>query len=325
MTRTFRTAAVIGAGTIGLSWTALFAAHGLTVRVSDPRPDLEEALAKALAANAPDLAAQGLDTDGIADRVHVAADITEAVRDADIVQENGPERVEFKKQLFAQLVRETPAHALLLSSSSAIPSTAFTTDIEDAGRILIGHPFNPPHLLPLVEIVPGERTTDESVQKAVDFYTSVGRAPVVERREIPGFVGNRLQNALNRQAVYLVQQGVITPEDLDTVVTHSLGIRYATVGPFLSGHLGGGPGGYRHITDHIGRSMAQMELGEPSQDPEDQERVIQAVEKAYASRPYTELVHTRDREQLAVLAALDNTRRNKRNDDTHRGQTNKEN
>ncbi|MFD3455569.1 3-hydroxyacyl-CoA dehydrogenase NAD-binding domain-containing protein [Streptomyces sp. NPDC058691] len=309
MTRPFRTAAVIGAGTIGLSWTALFAAHGLTVHVSDPRPDLKEATDEALAEFAPHLAAQGLDTDGLADRVHLAADVTEAVRDADIVQENGPERVEFKKELFARLVRETPGHALLLSSSSAIPATAFTTELEDAGRVLIGHPFNPPHLMPLVEVVPGERTTEEAVQAAVDFYTAVGRTPVVERREIPGFVGNRLQSALSREAVYLVQQGVVTPEDLDTVVTHSLGVRWATVGPFLGSHLGGGPGGYRHMSAHIGQSMGQLALGRPSQDPQDREQVIEAVEKAYASTPYTELAEARDRRQLAVLSALEDVRR----------------
>ncbi|WP_435220396.1 3-hydroxyacyl-CoA dehydrogenase NAD-binding domain-containing protein [Streptomyces sp. Tue6028] len=310
MTHHFRTAAVIGAGTIGLSWTALFAAHGLTVRVSDPRPDLAAAIDTALAEFAPHLAAQGLETDGIADRVHIAADVTEAVRDADIVQENGPERVEFKKELFARLVREAPGHALLLSSSSAIPATAFTTELDDAGRILIGHPFNPPHLLPLVEVVPGERTTEEAVRAAVGFYTAVGRSPVVERHEIPGFVGNRLQSALSREAVHLVQQGVVTPEDLDTVVTHSLGIRWATVGPFLGAHLGGGPGGYRHIAEHIGSTLQRLPLGEPSQDPEDRERVVQAVEKAYASTPYAELTEARDRRQLAVLSALEDVRRN---------------
>lgn len=311
MTHAYRTAAVIGAGTIGLSWTALFAAHGLTVRVSDPRPDLAEAVAAALADFAPHLAARGLDVEGLADRVHIAADVTEAVRDADVVQENGPERVEFKKDLFAALVREAPAHALLLSSSSAIPSTAFTADLggEDAGRILIGHPFNPPHLLPLVEVVPGERTTEEGVQAAVDFYTLVGRTPVVERKEIPGFVGNRLQNALNREAIHLVEQGVVTPEDLDRVMTNSLGIRWSTVGPFLGSHLGGGPGGYRHMAEHIGASMKQMwaGLGTPSQTPEETERLIEAVEKAYGSSTYSDLTETRDRRQLAVLAALDGT------------------
>ncbi|MFB7927855.1 3-hydroxyacyl-CoA dehydrogenase NAD-binding domain-containing protein [Streptomyces sp. NPDC056039] len=310
MTRAFRAAAVIGAGTIGLSWATLFAAHGLTVKVSDPRPDLAEAVADALERNAPQLAARGLDVTGLADRVHIAADVADAVRDADVVQENGPERVEFKQDLFATLIREAPEHALLLSSSSAIPSSAFTGELPDeaAARVLIGHPFNPPHIVPLVEVVPGERTGEDAVQDAVDFYTSVGRTPVVERKEIPGFVGNRLQNALGREAVYLVQQGVVTPEDLDKVVMNSLGLRWSTVGPFLGSHLGGGPGGYRHLVEHIGASMRQRldtGLGSPSQSEEDQERLIEAVEKAYGSSTYPELTETRDRRQLAVLSALD--------------------
>jgi ketoreductase RED1 len=246
----------------------------------------------------------GLDVDGLADRVHVAGELSDAVRDADVVQENGPESVEFKKDLFARLVRDAPKHALLASSSSAIPSTAFTGEIEDAGRILIGHPFTPPHLIPLVEIVPGEHTSEDAVATAVDFYTFLGRTPVVERKEMPGFVGNRLQNALSREASYLVQQGVVTPEDLDKVVTSSLGIRYATIGPFLSGHLGGGPGGYRHLADHIGKEMDKMKLGEVTPDPKVRERLIEAVEKTYGTYSYTELSEERDRKQLAVLAAL---------------------
>ncbi|MFB9688900.1 3-hydroxyacyl-CoA dehydrogenase NAD-binding domain-containing protein [Amycolatopsis plumensis] len=298
-----KNAAVIGAGTIGLSWTALFAHHGLTVRVTDPRPDLAEAVSQALAQFAPHL---GTTAAELASRVQIAADVTEAVRDADVVQENGPENVEFKKALFKQLSEEAPEHALLLSSSSAIPSTAFTEEI-DGSRVLIGHPFNPPHLIPLVEVVPGERTSDESVQQAVDFYTFLGRTPVVERKEIPGFVGNRLQNALSREAIYLVEQGVVTPEDLDKVITNSLGIRWATVGPFLGSHLGGGPGGYRHMAEHIGKSMKKMwaGLGNPSQSPEEQEQLIEAVEKAYGSSTYSELAETRDRKQLAVLKALE--------------------
>ncbi|MFE3850297.1 3-hydroxyacyl-CoA dehydrogenase NAD-binding domain-containing protein [Streptomyces griseorubiginosus] len=309
MTRPFRTAAVIGAGTIGLSWTALFAAYGLTVRVSDPREDLAGAVDEALATYAPHLAARGLDVTGLADRVHITPDVTEAVRDADVVQENGPERAEFKKDLFAVLAREAPAHTLLLSSSSAIPATAFTGGLSDeaAARVLIGHPFNPPHLVPLVEVVPGERTGEDAVQAAVDFYTSVGRTPVVERKEIPGFVGNRLQNALGREAAYLVQEGVVTPEDLDKVVVNSLGLRWATVGPFLGAHLGGGPGGYRHLVEHIGTSMRRTGagFGTPSQDEDQQERLVEAVEKAYGSSTYPELTGARDRRQLAVLAALD--------------------
>ncbi len=299
-----KNAAVIGAGTIGLSWTALFAHHGLTVRVTDPRPDLAEAVADALAQYAPHL---GTTAEDLASRVHLAEDVTESVQEADVVQENGPENVEFKKDLFKQLVEEAPAHALLLSSSSAIPSTAFTGDLPDASRVLIGHPFNPPHLIPLVEVVPGARTSSRSVETAVEFYTSLGRTPVVERKEIPGFVGNRLQNALSREAIYLVEQGVVTPAELDAVITNSLGIRWATVGPFLGSHLGGGPGGYRHMAEHIGKSMKKMwaGLGNPSQSPEEQERLIEAVEQAYGSSTYSELAETRDRKQLAVLHAVE--------------------
>ena len=274
------TVAVVGAGVIGLSWARLFSEHGMTVRVTDPRPDL---------------------ADVVPAGVQVAGSVAEAVRDADFVQENGPENLEFKKALFAELVREAPAHALLLSSSSAIPSTAFAEGV-DGSRILIGHPFNPPHVIPLVEVVPGEQTSEESVQRAVEFYRSAGRTPVVERKEIPGFVGNRLQAALSREAAYLVEQGVVTPADLDTVVTNSLGLRWATVGPFLGAHLGGGPGGYRHLAEHIGKSMQGLALGIPSDNPE---KLIEAVEDAYGSSTYSALAEARDRKQLAVLTALE--------------------
>lgn len=272
--------AVVGAGVIGLSWARLFASYGMTVRVTDPRPDL---------------------ADVVPSGVQVAESVAEAVRDADFVQENGPENLEFKKTLFAELVRAAPAHALLLSSSSAIPSTAFAEGV-DGSRILIGHPFNPPHVIPLVEVVPGEQTSEDSVQRAVEFYRSVGRTPVVERKEIPGFVGNRLQAALSREAAYLVEQGVVTPADLDAVVTNSLGLRWATVGPFLGAHLGGGPGGYRHLAEHIGKSMQGLALGTPSGNPE---KLIEAVEDAYGSSTYSALAEARDRKQLAVLTALE--------------------
>ncbi|GHF44212.1 ketoreductase RED1 [Amycolatopsis bartoniae] len=275
--------AVIGAGTIGLSWTKLFAEHGHDVRVSDPRPDLAEVLREFDPA-----------------RVRAAADVAEAVRDADVVQENGPENLAFKKDLFAALVEQAPSHALLLSSSSAIPSSEFAP--EDGSRVLIGHPFNPPHVVPLVEVVPGERTSEDSIRRAVEFYRSLGRVPVVERKEVPGFVGNRLQAALQREAVSLVQQGVVTPDELDTVMVNSLGLRWAAVGPFLGSHLGGGPGGYRHLTEHIGSSMHAMRVGEPDTSPEATEKVVQAVERAYGDKSYAELARERDRKQIAILS-----------------------
>ncbi|MEV7468274.1 3-hydroxyacyl-CoA dehydrogenase NAD-binding domain-containing protein [Streptomyces kronopolitis] len=309
MSTPYSTVAVVGAGTIGLSWTALFAGHGLRVHVTDPRPDLAEAVASALADAAPQLARQGLDAEGLADRVHLADGVPEAVRDADVVQESGPEDTGFKRALFATLIREAPSHALLLSSSSAIPASDFTDGLDDAARILVGHPFNPPHLVPLVEVVPGRRTGADAVSRAVDFYRAVGRVPVVERKEIPGFVGNRLQNALSREAIHLVEQGVVSPSELDTIMVNSLGLRWSVVGPFLGAHLGGGPGGYRHMAEHIGPSMREMwdSLGRPEGGPEPTERLIGAVEDAYGSRSYRDLGRERDRKQLAVLDALRET------------------
>jgi len=318
MSTTRPTVAVIGAGTIGLSWAALFAGHGLRVRVTDPRPDLAEAVGAALAEAAPQLARQGLDTAGLADRVQLAGEVTEAVRHADVVQESGPEDTGFKRELFARLVREAPSHALLLSSSSALPATTFTDGIDDAGRILIGHPFNPPHLVPLVEVVPGRRTHEGAVTRAVGFYRSVGRVPVVERKEIPGFVGNRLQNALSREAVHLVEQGVVGPAELDTIMVNSLGLRWSTVGPFLGAHLGGGPGGYRHMAEHLGPAMRRLgdSSGGAEQTPEQTERLIRAVEDAYGSRSYRDLTGERDRKQLAVLDALEHASADERNQET---------
>jgi ketoreductase RED1 len=288
-----KTVAVIGAGTIGLSWAALFAEHGFWVRVSDPRADLVEAVADAMAEfGAP------------ADRVRVCGSVTEAVTGADFVQENGPEDADIKHRLFADIAAAAPEHALLLSSTSAIPATVFAAGLDASDRILVGHPFNPPHVMPLVEVVAGQGTSPDSVERAMDFYRSADRAPVRINKELPGFVGNRLQHALQREAMHLVQQDVITPADLDTLVRNSLGLRWAVVGPFLGAHLGGGPGGYRHLTEHLGDSMSKVQLGEPDLSAQGKEKLVKAVEADYADTDYSELADRRDADQLAVLNAL---------------------
>ncbi|GAB7003463.1 3-hydroxyacyl-CoA dehydrogenase NAD-binding domain-containing protein [Nocardioides sp. AN3] len=299
-------AAVVGAGTIGLSWAALFAAQGVQVAIFDPRPDLPNVVEAALEEFGPHLADQGLDVSRIFDKVQVSPDLKSAVRDAEIVQENGPERIDVKQDLFRQLIDLTSSETLLLSSSSALPASRIVEHLADGSRVLIGHPFNPPHILPLVEVVPSARTDAHVVDRAVDFYRQMDRVPVVQRKEISGFVGNRLQNALIREAIYLVEQGVVTPAELDSVVTNSLGLRWATVGPFLGWHLGGGEGGYRHMDAHIGEPMRKMwdVLGAPSRDPESVERMIEAVEQTYGTSGYPSLAEGRDRRQVALLSAM---------------------
>lgn len=247
--------AVVGAGTIGLAWAALFAHAGLEVRVTDPREDLDEAIDDALPMLAESM--PGAQAASLRERISATDDLAKAVENAQLVQENGPERLEFKQRLFAEIARHAPADAVLASSSSGIVASAIAAELTEdvAARLLIAHPFNPPQVVPLVEIVPGT-TEEDVVQRAIGFYRDLGKTPVRVHKEVPGFVANRLQSAVMRESVSLVQQGVVSAAELDTVMKASLGGRYATIGPFESFHLGGGPGGIRHMMAHLGVGMA---------------------------------------------------------------------
>lgn len=274
---------IIGAGVIGQSWARLFSDAGWEVRVTDPRPDLEEVLTGIHATAEPDLA--------------------RALEGADFVQENGPERIEVKKELFGAAAEHAAPHAILASSSSSLLPSAMSEGNPAAERILVGHPFNPPQLMPLVEVVPSASTSAESVQRAVEVYSELGRQPVRLKREIRGFVGNRLQKAFNDEAAYLVQEDIIAPDELDTLVRNSLGLRWSTIGPFESRHLGGGPGGIRHLDAHVG---AQMDFSGGHPDPTRKDELHEAVEGAYGvgEAAYAQLAERRDRRTRAVLDAL---------------------
>ena len=300
-----RTAAVVGAGTIGVSWAALFASQGLSVRVHDPRPDLADLLAATAAQLAPVLGA------GLRERMSVRTSLEDAVRGADVVQETGPEVLELKQDLFARIEAASPAEALLLSSTSGLLPTDMAARMRDPGRLVVGHPFNPPHVVPLVEVVPGARTPDATAQAAAEFYRSLGKVPVVLRKEIGGFVANRLQSALFRESVHLVLQGVVTAEELDQVVTESVGLRWATAGPFESYSLGGGPGGIRHLLEHLGPGMVRRwkDLGQPELTREVVEQISTQTEQRFAGRSYDDRTRERDQVQLAVLAAREQARR----------------
>ncbi|MGK5638065.1 3-hydroxyacyl-CoA dehydrogenase NAD-binding domain-containing protein [Streptomyces sp. URMC 126] len=302
------TAAVVGAGTIGLAWAALFAAYGWDVTVADPREDLDPAVDEAL----PMLAAglPGSDAAGLRRRIRTTHDPAEAVAGARFVQENGPEDLEFKRRLFAGIARHAPADALLATSSSGILATRIAERLPDAvaARLLVAHPFNPPHIVPLVEIVPGERTAEETVAEALALYRSLGRTPVRLRKELPGFAANRLQSAVLQEATHLVLSGVLDAAELDTVMKTSLGGRYAAVGPFESFHLGGGPGGIRHMMRHLGPGLAEgwQRLGHPQLDADAVATLVGQTEAAYGSgaEAYRRRAALRDRKQLALGEAL---------------------
>ncbi|WP_299569062.1 3-hydroxyacyl-CoA dehydrogenase NAD-binding domain-containing protein [uncultured Williamsia sp.] len=288
--------AIVGAGVIGLSWARLAREHGWTVAITDPRPDLVEIVAAEF---------------GEDPQVRVTSDLADAVRDADLVQENGPERLPVKQRLFAEIGAAAPADAVLATSSSSITASEIATDL-DAGvaeRLLVGHPFNPPELMPLVEVLPGARTASTTTDRAVELYRALDREPVVIAREMPGFVANRLQGAISREARYLVQQGVVSPGDLDTILRNSLGLRWATIGLFEGNVLGGGPGGIRHLIEGVGAQTGGIEFGVPATDRASMEALIESVEDTYGSGQdvYDALAARRDRRTRAVLAALADT------------------
>jgi ketoreductase RED1 len=297
---------VIGAGAIGLSWTALFLANGLKVTVNDPRPDLEEATLKEIESVKPTLQALGYNTNGLEKNLSFEKDLAKAIRNADVIQENGPENIAFKQDLYVQIEASMKPTALVLSSTSGIPATKFAEKMKDASRVLIGHPFNPPHIIPLVEIVPGTRTSKEAIAQAVQFYTAIGKSPIVIEKEIPGFVANRLQSALFRESIYLVSQGVVSMESLDQIVSSSIGLRWAAAGPFKTFTLGGGPGGFPHFLQHFAPSMegSWKNLGDPHFDQSTTSLLLEQSNNSYGKIPYDELAKERDEQQLAVMHAL---------------------
>ena len=304
--------AVIGAGVIGASWTAVFLAHGLAVVVNDPRSDVEEVVEDYIRQATPTLKALSLPTQNLTQKLRYEPDLDRAVSNVDLVQENGPERIEFKQDLWARIGQMVPAHALLLSSSSAKTATEQSLKMENASRLLVGHPFNPPHLIPLVEVVPGERTEPRAVEDAVAFYKALGKVPRVLRKEIQGFVANRLQRAIFRECCHLVLEGVVTVDELDDIVTSSIGLRWAADGPFRSFHLGGGPGGFTSFFKQFapGMEAAWKSQAPVTLDARSQQIIIDQAQASFAASPTDKLERERDAKQLAIIQALSSLKTN---------------
>ena len=297
---------VIGAGAIGLSWTALFLANGWKVTINDPRADIKTAVKEGLDLMKPSLVALGYSVSELDKGLSFEADLEKAVKNADIVQENGPENVAFKQELYGKLDKWTKPEALLLSSSSSITATIFTEKMTRPERALIGHPFNPPHLIPLVEVVPGKKTSHTATLSAMNFYKSLGKKPVLIEKEIAGFVANRLQAALMQESVNLVKLGVINMEGLDLIVSSSIGLRWAAAGPFKTFTLGGGTGGFPHFLQGLGPMLENLwkDLGECHFDAETTKVLLDQYGASYGKIAITELEQQRDHQQLAIMKAL---------------------
>lgn len=244
--------AIIGAGTIGLSFAALHLAKDASCKVIifDNRPDLQTYVSQNLAGYLIDV-----DHEQCLKRLKLAHTLQEAVQDADIVQEQGPENVDFKTKIWPEIEQYAPKNALFWSSTSGIPASEQVRDMQDKTRLVVCHPYNPPHVMPLLEVVRSPETSDDVVERTLSYWRKLGRAPVVVRKECIGFVANRLAFALFREACSLVAQGVVGVEDLDEIVRTSMGPRWTVAGPFKAYHAGGGEGGLSSFMDKIGGTV----------------------------------------------------------------------
>ncbi|MEB5966524.1 3-hydroxyacyl-CoA dehydrogenase NAD-binding domain-containing protein [Comamonas testosteroni] len=291
-----RRVAVVGTGVIGASWAAFFLAHGLEVTATDPAPGAEQRLREAVQRHWPTMQRMGLADGASPERLRFDAELERALDGCDFVQESGPERADFKADLYARMDAATPPQVLLASSSSGLPVSGMQVRCKAPQRVVLGHPFNPPHLIPLVEVGGGDATSPDSIQRAMDFYAALGKRPIHVRREIAGHIANRLQAALWREAFHLVEQGVASVSDIDTAIAHGPGLRWALMGPFMNLHLSGGQGGMQHLLEHLGGPIESWwrDLGNPAMTPALKAHVVQGVAEARGMRREEELERTRD-------------------------------
>jgi 3-hydroxyacyl-CoA dehydrogenase len=299
-----RRVAIIGTGVIGASWSALFLANGLDVVATDVAPGAEAALKSFVAAAWPALQRLGLASGASQNRLSFTAALADAVKDADLVQENGPEKVDFKKTLYRQLDELLHPSVIIASSSSGLTMSEIQSACEmHPERCVIGHPFNPPHLIPLVEIVGGAKTSEATIQRAAEFYTSIGQRTVRVNKEMPGHVANRLQAALAREVYYLVAEGVVSAADVDTALCWGPGLRWGVMGNMMLNHLGGGPGGIEHFFQQFTGPMTAWwkTLGSPVLTPEVQKKLINSVHAEAGSRSIDELAAERDEVLLGLI------------------------
>jgi len=300
--------AIIGTGVIGASWAALFLAKGLEVVATDVAPGAEARLRQFVEAAWPGFDPADLAEGASPARLRFAADLDEALSGADLVQENGPERLDFKRELYARLDERLAPEVIIASSSSGLKMS----DVQSAcrrhpERCVTGHPFNPPHLIPLVEIVGGQQTSAQTIARVAAFYQRIGKRTIVLHKEVPGHVANRLQAALYREIVHLIAEGVVDVADADTAVSWGPGLRWGVMGPNLLYHLGGGAGGIEHFFEQFTGPMTAwwQDLGTPTLTPELQARIVQGVHALVDGRSSEALAEHRD----ALLRQLIASRR----------------
>jgi len=311
MNTEIRRVAAIGTGTIGASWVAVFLARGLTVAASDPAPGAEAFLRGFVAAAWPSLCRLApLPDEPPWSALSFHSEPEAALAGAEFVQESAFEREDLKRALLARLDAALDPSVVIASSSSGLLMSRCQSDCRHPERCVIGHPFNPPHLVPLVEVVGGDQTAPWAIERALAFYAAIDKQPIHIRREVRGHVANRLQAALWREAVHLVAEGVATVADIDTAISAGPGLRWALMGPHLTFHLAGGSGGIAHFLDQFAGPMSDWwsDLGNPVLTAELREQLTAGIADETADRDITQLETRRDQflvDLLALKAGLD--------------------
>lgn len=304
------TVGCVGIGTIGGGWVAHFLAQGYTVRAWDPAPDAEEKLRVLIDMAWPALTELGLTEGADPHAVTVHSDLAEALDGVQFVQESAPEDLELKRDLFARIDEALAPGVIVGSSTSGYSMTEMATQLADPSRFVVGHPFNPPYLIPLVEVVGGEGSAPEAVKWASQWYEYIGKSVITMDREVPGFIANRLQEAMWREALHMVENGEATVEQIDLSITEGPGLRWPLQGPMLTFHLAGGPGGMAHMLDHFGPSLKSpwTRLGAPELTGELRDRVVAGIDEEARGRTVAQLIEQRDKSIIAIRRVIETIR-----------------
>ena len=306
-----QTVAVVGTGVIGAGWAAHFLRMGYDVVAWDPGSGAAERLAAFVERAWPVLERLGLRPPAAADRLRFAGSLAEAAGDAEFVQESAPELLDVKVALLAELDAVTPPGIVIGSSTSGLMMSDMAAQTRAPGRFVVGHPFNPPYLIPLVEIVGGRGTDPAAVAWAERFYTHAGKVSLTMGSEVPGFVGNRLQEALWREALHMIDSGQATVQQIDDAITYGPGLRWALMGPMLTFHLAGGQGGMAHMLDHFGPALLQpwTRLAAPELTPRLRDLIVAGVSESVGDASVQELERQRDDFLADLLLLIEKHRR----------------
>jgi len=301
-----KTVGIVGCGLIGMSWAAYYLSKGFAVRATDPVAGAEEKMRAYIDGAWTVLEEMGLEPGAKKNNLKFSTNLSDSLRGVDFVQENGPERLDLKLKVFKDISDAVGPDVIIASSSSGIPVSNFQTEATNPARIVLGHPFNPPHVVPLVEVAGGKLTSTDTVARAVKFYAQIGKKPIRMRKEMKGHIANRLQAAVFREVLYLLDQDVASLADIDIAMAHGPGLRWAILGQFMNANLGGGDAGIKHLLEHLGPAMEGWwaDLGRiehiSPQMAEKAEAGINQILKVHSAR---DIVAARDSVLLQTLKA----------------------